>query len=258
MPGRQAIRTLGVAAGAILSPLLFPLFLARGARFFHPSGVIHSARVVPPSGVRSGAPADLAGRLAGPALVRFSGGIFSGEDRKDSLGIGLRLHGNPLPSARYCRNDQDLFFVSVRSLALSKLLPGINQIHQHDYLANTYWAISKYEADGFGPVSLRITSSGGGCPGEDRAERLQSACSQGTARLLLEAAPLGSDIHLPVAEFHLGPRLSPEMEAELRLVPSSLGRGLHPSGFSQGLRVVPYKASQLARRLRGRQAAPTR
>lgn len=252
MPRLQATRALGVTMGAILSPMAFSFSLMRNARFFHPSGVVHSARVVPPPGVRPGAPAELAARLAGPALVRLSGGLFKQQDRKDALGIGLRLHCNPRPSAYSCRDDQDLFFISVRSFTLSKVLSGMDQTNREDFLDNTYWGISEYEVDGFGRASFRITPSGGaGSPGADRAERLQAASRQGKARLLLEAAPLGSDLYFPVAELHLGPRLSPEMEAELRLVPGRAGRGVRPRGFWQGMKVAPYKASQLARRFRG-------
>ncbi|PTL82791.1 hypothetical protein [Vitiosangium sp. GDMCC 1.1324] len=252
MPGLQASRALGIAAGALVSPLLYPFFFARGARFFHPSGVVHSARVVPPTGVAAGAPADLAARLVGPALVRFAGGWFSGEAGKDSLGISLRFHDQPLPSALHGKGDQDLYFVSFPSFVLRKFISGIHQTYLHDYLANTYWAVAPYEVDGFGRVSLRLTASGAGRPGVDRAERLQRAVEEGVARLLLEAAPLGSEVHLPVAEIRLGSRLSQNLETELRTVPGSSGRGLRPSGFLQGLRVVPYAACQHARRLRGR------
>jgi hypothetical protein len=250
MSAMQAARALGVITGALASPLLFPVFLARGVRIIHHSGVVYSARIVPPSGVAAGAYADLAARLAGPALVRFSGSLGTGEDKRDALGISMRLHCQPRPSSLFCKGDQDLFFITAPSLARKKLRSGVNKTRLDDFLANTYWAASAYEVDGLSRVSLRLIPSGGGEEGADRKERLQRAIERGVARLRLEVVPLGSEIGVPVAEVHPGPRLTDEMDTRLGLVPGSSGRGLRPSGFLQGLRVGPYATSQFARRLR--------
>jgi hypothetical protein len=255
----QVARALGVATGALMTPFMLPFILARRARLFHPTGELHVARVVPPSGVLPGAPATVAARLAGPALVRFSGGLFSRSDLRDSLGVALRFNSQPIPSAVYAEGDQDLVLVTLRSFLLPRILAGFRQTNAGDYLDNTYWGIWPYEVEGFGRVSLRLTASGAGLPGTNRAERLLAATENGTARLLLELAPLGSDIYLPVAELQLGKRLSVRMQEAFSLNPSSSGRGLRPSGFLHGLRVVPYKASQFARRhIRPRLPRPER
>lgn len=250
MPGirMQVGRALGVATGALLTPLMLPFLLRKKARLLHPSGEMHAALVVPPSGVLPGAPAALAARLAGPALVRFSGGLFSKRNRKDSLGVALRFRSEPLPSSVYSDGDQDLTLVTLRSFSPLTALAGLRQTRVDDYLANSYHGIWPYEVEGFGRAALRLTASGAGAPGKDRSERLLAAARRGTARLYLEVAPLGSDLFLPVAEFRVGERLSEQMQEAFSLNPSSAGRGLRPSGFQHGLRVFPYKASQFARR----------
>jgi hypothetical protein len=245
----QAARALGVATGALMSPVLLPLFLARRRRLIHHTGVVHSARFVPPSRVAVGAHADLAARLAGPAMVRFSGSVHTAEDKTDALGISMRLHCRTSPSSPYCEGDQDLFFITAPSLAWRKLRSGVARTQRHDFLANTYWAASAYEVEGLGRVSLRLIPTGGGAEGADRVERLQRAIQRDEARLRLEVAPLGSQAYVPVAEIHLGRGLSHEMDTALRLVPASSGRGLRPSGFLQGMRVVPYATGQFTRRL---------
>ncbi|MCP3142482.1 hypothetical protein [Pyxidicoccus xibeiensis] len=245
----QVSRALGLAAGALVTPLLFPFFLVRGRRFFHTTGLLHMAHVVPPPGVLPGAPADLASRLVGPALVRFSGGLFSKDECRDSLGLGLRFHCQPLPTAIYCKGDQDLTLITAPSFFPAKLLDAMKQTDGRDFLANTYHGVWPYEAAGLGRVSLRITPSGAGAPGKDRAERLENAVARGAARLLLEVAPAGSDLYLPVAELRIGARLSPALEETFRLHAGSGGRGLQPAGFWHAVRVVPYVASQHARKL---------
>jgi hypothetical protein len=245
---RQAGWALGVGVGAVLTPFLLPVMLLRRARLFHPAGVIHSAEVVAPPGVLPGAPANLAARLAGPALVRFSGGLFAHSHRRDSLGLGLRFHSQPWPTAVYSRGDQDLALVTLTSFSLPRVLAGFRQTNTDDYLANTYWGIWPYDVDGFGQATLRLTATGAGAPGKDRAERLENAARTGRARLLLEVAPHGSDLYLPVAELRIGARLSAALQEDFSLRPASAGRGLVPTGFAQGTRVVPYLASRFARR----------
>ncbi|MFP2928461.1 hypothetical protein ACLESO_25345 [Pyxidicoccus sp. 3LG] len=257
MPGFHVSRALGLAAGALVTPLMFPLFLLRGARLYHTTGVLHAAHAVPPSGVLPGPAADLAARLAGPVLVRFSGGLFAKDECRDSLGLGLRFYCQPLPTAAYSKGDQDVTLITTRTFYPPKLLEAMKQTDGRDYLANTYHGVWPYQVAGFGKASLRITASGGGAAGKDRSERLENAAHQGVARLLLEVAPAGSDIYLPVAELRLGARLSPELAEAFRLRPGSAGRGLRPAGFWQGVRVVPYLASQYARKLaQSRKARP--
>lgn len=249
----QAARGLGVVTGSVLSLVSFPLIALRsrgGTRIIHRSGVVYSGRIVPPSQVAAGAHAELAARLAGPAMVRFSGSVHAAEDKEDALGISMRLHCLTPPSSPYCQGDQDLFFITATSLAWRKLRAGVVRTQRHDFLANTYWAVAPYEVEGIGRVSLRLIPSGGGGEGVDRMDRLQRAIQRDEARLRLEVAPLGSSAYVAVAEIHLGHRLSHEMDSALQLVPGSSGRGLRPSGFLQGMRVVPYATNQFVRRWR--------
>ncbi|HEX5746844.1 MAG TPA: hypothetical protein VFZ09_11425 [Archangium sp.] len=241
---------LGVFFGLVLlSWVFFLLSFLRRARFFHPTGVVYTATAYPAPGLASVVGMEAAERLSGCALVRFSGGIFKQHGtavRTDSLGLGVRFHGKPGPCATNERGGQDLFLVSFHSFGA--IAHDIKATNPGDYLANTYWAITPYEVKGFGQVSLRITASGSGAPGSSRDERLEDAVQAGTASLRLEMAPWGTNDYQPLADVRLESRV--ELEDELRLTPHAAGCGLRPIGFLQGLRVFPYAASHLARRLR--------
>jgi hypothetical protein len=245
---------IGVLFGLLLlSWVFFFLSFLRRARFFHPSGVVYSAQAWPAPGLASVAGVEVAERLSGTALVRFSGGIFKQKGqaaRTDSLGLGVRFHGQPGPCATNAPGGQDLFLVSFHSF--KAMAHDIKATNPHDYLANSYWAIAPYEVEGLGRVSLRITASGAGGMGAARDERLEDAVRAGAASLRLEMAPWGTNDYQPLAEVRLDSRV--ELEDELRLTPHAAGHGLRPIGFFQGLRVFPYAASHLARRLR--QGAP--
>ncbi|AKJ02094.1 Hypothetical protein AA314_03720 [Archangium gephyra] len=242
---------MGVFFGLLLlSWVFFLLSFLRRARFFHPSGVVYTARAYPAPGLASAMGVEVAERLSGCALVRFSGGIFKQHDKTDSLGLGVRFHGQPGPCSTNERGGQDLFLVSFHSFGA--IAHDIKATNPNDYLANTYWAITPYEVKGFGRVSLRITASGAGAPGSVRDERLEDAVRAGAASLRLEMAPWGTNDYQPLTDVRLDSRV--ELEDELRLTPHAAGRGLRPIGFLQGLRVFPYAASHLARRLR--QGAP--
>lgn len=242
---------LGVIIGLLLlSWVFFVLSFLRRARFFHPSGVVYSAQAWPAPGLASVAGVEVAERLAGCALVRFSGGLFKQKGqgvKMDSLGMGIRFHGQPGPCAPNARGGQDLFLVSFQSFGV--MAHDIKATNCGDYLDNTYWAITPYEVQGLGRVSLRITATGAGGLGAARDERLEDAVRAGAASLRLEMAPWGTNDYQPLADVRLDRRV--ELEHELRLTPHAAGRGLRPIGFLQGLRVAPYAASHLARRLCG-------
>lgn len=243
---------IGVFFGLLLlSWVFFLLSFLRRARFFHPTGVVYSAMAWPAPALTSVASVEVAERLSGAALVRFSGGLFKQKGkrvRKDSLGLGVRFHGQPGPCRTNAPGGQDLFLVSFQSFGV--MAQDIKATDCNDYLANTYWAITPYEVEGLGRVSLRITASGGaGAVGAERDERLEDAVRAGAASLRLEMAPWGTTDYQPLAELRLGRRV--ELEDELRLTPRAAGGGLRPTGFLQGLRVAPYAASHLARRLCG-------
>ncbi|WP_143195542.1 hypothetical protein [Archangium sp. Cb G35] len=240
---------LGVFFGLLLlSWVFFLLSFLRRARFFHPTGVVYSAMAYPAPGLASVMGVEVAERLSGCALVRFSGGLFKQHGREvktDSLGLGLRFHGQPGPCTTNAPGGQDLFLVSFHSFGA--IAQDIKATNRDDYLANTYWAITPYEVKGLGRVSLRIIASGAGARGLSRDERLEDAVRSGAATLRLEMAPWGTDDYQPLTEVRLDSQV--ELEDELRLTPHAAGRGLRPIGFLQGLRVFPYAASHLARRL---------
>src|SRR4051794_20767304 len=87
-----SIRELaGLAAGLLLAPLAAVVSHLRKGRVFHPTGCTFRAQIEPNPQL-SAEWAELASRLSGPALARFSGALWRGSfDRCDVLGVALRL-----------------------------------------------------------------------------------------------------------------------------------------------------------------------
>ena len=236
--------TLGHAAGRLSSLATGAGALVRGARLFHPEGLVFLAQVDP---VAPGGPLRRLGeRLAGPALVRFSNAWWKhGREWPDVLGCAVRLRTNQKATARADARDQDLLFATVRWPLTTPLAPlGTNP---HDFLANDYHAVSPFQVDGVGRAKLRLISPGQSPPGDHRMQRLVRAVRAGTANFELQLRR-----QRPFARFHTVARLRLESIAEidqerLRFRPDRDGRGIHPAGFVQAMRPAAYSASQAAR-----------
>ena len=83
---------IGRVIGALFAPAAAVGSFVRGARIFHPDGVVYRADVH--ADVTQGALGELAGRLAGRALVRLSGATQrakAGTSPPDILGVTLRF-----------------------------------------------------------------------------------------------------------------------------------------------------------------------
>lgn len=239
------LELLGVLVGIVLAPLVFLGSLVRGARLFHPDGVVCRAEIVP---IATDGPAGaLAGRLAGDALVRLSGGVFRGPgEPRDILGAALRFGPPGLPLA----GDQDLLLATFRTF---RSLPStLGEVEPHDFLANTYTSVASYATDGLARVRVRLVPVPGtvdeGATGT-RGARLDAAIAADRAGFVLELAPHGAPWQ-KLAHVHLRARL-PVDDRALRFDPRRAGRGLRPVGWFRGLRGVAYPVSQAARKLRG-------
>ena len=245
---------IGRVVGALLAPVAAVGSFARGARIFHPDGVIHCADVH--ADVLSGALGALAERLAGPALVRLSSATRpaeAGTSPRDILGLALRFNAppdaDPAPTAR----SQDLLLLSFPHLW--QLPIGALLTNPGDFLANDYHALVPFRVDRLGVVKFRIVPEVGAAEGDEetgRVERLESAIRQGRGVLRLQVKsdePGAAWDALATVVLRERADIDP---AELRFKPFQRGAGIEPAGFVQGLRWAVYPASQLGRDLRRR------
>jgi hypothetical protein len=238
---------LGRVLGVITAPGFFAASLLRRKRIFHPSGVFYLAEVRPL--LLDGPAFELAVRLAGPAIVRLSGGIWKwpeGRKRPDILGVSVRFRGKAGQAADHAES-QDLIFLSIPSLLLLPISPFITS--WKDYLSNRYYTDAPFVVAGVGKVKFRMVPQ---CPsptGEDRRERLARATALGQATLRLEMRPLdGRGAWVPVADIELRQYL-PLDDEELSFNPWRTGLGVRPYGFVQAMRAAVYPASQLGRQV---------
>ena len=239
----EASATIGRVIGLLAAPAAALGSLLRGARLFHPEGVLYRAEVRPLAG------GALARSLAGPALVRLSGALWrakAGENEgaepalPDILGAAVRFQPGEATA-------QDLLFATFRSAALLPL--GLFTTDVHDFLGNTYYAGLPFEAPELGRVELRLDPQPTPPSGRDRREKLQRAVAAGLAVLWLEArqqhpgAPWRR-----LAALELRERV-PGGGETLRFDPFHAGLGIQPVGLLQTVRGVVYPASQLGRML---------
>jgi hypothetical protein len=247
---------IGRVFGVLAAPVAAVSSFVRGARIFHPDGVVYRADVH--ADVTEGALGALAGRLAGPALVRLSGAMRrdkAGTSPRDVLGVALRFNtppgAGPAPGSR----SQDLLLLSIQHLW--QLPVGAMLTDPRDFLANDYHAIVPFRVEELGVVKFRLVPEGRAAEGDaamSRLERLERAVRQGRAvlRLQVKSEEPGAEWKA-LATVALKERVDID-QAALELTPSHDGAGIKPVGFFQGLRWAVYPASQVGRELRRRLA----
>lgn len=240
----------GLALGLLIAPLFARVSHARRARMLHPEGSTYRAALSPDPNVHSRW-RELAERLSGPALLRFSGALWRGGfEHLDVLGIALRLrHASewtePAQSA-----DQDLLFATIRSPFTMVFAPLTTR--PGDYLANHYWAVSPFDIGQPRHVKFRLSPRRlqfeqlCSARVSDRNEGLRTEVLAGTVQLDLEVRDTFSLRFEPLATVHLLAPVSLD-QAALRFSPFNAGRGVVPSGFVHALRRATYAASQWAR-----------
>lgn len=239
---------IGRSIGAIIAPLVFFGSLIRGTRIFHPSGVVYRAEVKPLA--QGGALGLLAQRLAGTALVRFSGALRAwpqGKRGPDILGVALRFRAQEEVTPRSRAGAGDLLLAAASSLSALGL--ALFRTNVNDFLGNEYSALLPFTLECSGKVRLRLVPQQASPAGADRRERLAQAVARREAVLHLEARAEGAgEPWVPLAAIDLRERLDID-ERELAFDPGSPPMGLVPSGVLQWLRPVAYRASQRGRRL---------
>ncbi|MCL2451207.1 MAG: hypothetical protein FWD17_19855 [Polyangiaceae bacterium] len=236
-----------VAAGWAAAPIRALRGFARHARPGHLPGTTFHAKVL--RHPRASAElATLADRLAGRALVRFSGALWQRrETAPDVLVCALRLRRDDGDSPEPKATDQDLLFATVQRPWAAPLSPFLTDVS--DYLANDYYALSPFDAGLAERVYLRLRPECAGPWGGDldeveegdaddeersRGERLAAEVERGRATLKLELGRGPYGPWTPIAAVSLERRAHVDDEA-LRFRPSRDGRGLRPSGFVRAL-----------------------
>jgi hypothetical protein len=236
---------LGLGAGAAIAPLAALGSFVRRGRVVHKHGVTYRAEVVPEA--KHGAALDVAGRLAGPALVHFSSGLWrlDHEIRPDILGCSIRFRSTTAASALPAPGDQDLLLATLRRAW--QLAPAALVTNVHSFLWDDYYGVGKFDSAELGLVKWRVTTPRIPGSAASRVLTLEAAVKAGTAVLHLQARDvLAGALYQPVAAIRLLERVAVD-ETALRFSPFRAGRGIVPRGFLNALRILPYAASQLAR-----------
>lgn len=240
--------TIGRALSALFAPFTFISSLVRGDRIFHPDGVVYRAEVK--ALAHEGPLGELAEKLAGTAIVRLSGGLWpwpQGERRPDVLGVSARFRTDDTASPKKQPGDQDLLFVTARTLAGLALAPLRTRVD--DYLDNDYYAILPFKLADVGEVYLRMMPEMRSPVGDDRNDRLARAVERGTAVLRMDLQ-IGSRKNpwIPLAALRLAEPLKIDEDA-LTFDPSTSALGLVPYGVLQRSRPGAYGGSQAGRKL---------
>jgi hypothetical protein len=243
-PPRHLSEILGRISGWVVAPLFAVVSFARRARTFHPSGsTLHAAVVRHPN-----APAELhalADRLAGHALVRFSGALWKHAGRlPDVLGCAIRFRRDPRDDAAAAADDQDLLFATIRRPWTMTFAPVTT--HIDDYLRNDYFGVSPFDIGAERPVYFRLHPQRCAAPREGtRTVKLERDVER-HATLELQCSPNPYGSWQPIAEVLLE-RPATLDDEQLHFSPFRTGRSVRPHGFIQAMRRSVYQASQGAR-----------
>jgi hypothetical protein len=239
----------GRIAGLALSPLTGLISAARQSRMFHPSGILCAAAaepVGPPGPAR-----DVADRLVGPVLVRWSSAWWKTGEWLDVLGCALRFSEAPL-GAEPKAGDQDLLLATIQRPWTMPFAPFTT--HEHDFFENTFYGVSPFDVPPLGRIEWRLVPEGApSLRRGSRRERVAYRIESGSAKLFLEWAPYPGPLARPQPvrfEALLRIRLTGFVELDqlrLRFDPFRDGRGVHPVGFVHNLRRAAYWTSQRAR-----------
>jgi hypothetical protein len=236
--------TSGVIAGWTIAPLFALVSFMRQARTFHPRGPTYHASVVEhpaaPSELQS-----LAHRLAGRALVRFSGALWKGSQTlPDVLGCAVRFRRNQNETPDPDQDDQDLLLATIRRPYTMVFSPLTTRVS--DYFANDYFAVSPFNVGLPWPVYFRLRPDHASTEAGLRSERLLRQVSRADAGLSLEVSARPFGPWAPLLRVTLE-RLAPIDGEALRFHPFRAGRGIRPRGFIHALRLGVYTLSQRAR-----------
>lgn len=231
----KLIESLGWLLGYPLGLFTGSVSFLRGARMFHPSGVIVAADVH-----------SLTSEIQFPnkALVRFSSAWWKNKEWMDVLGVSIRFGANG-KSVLAQPEEQDLLFASFERPWQIALGPFITDFH--DFFYNDYFSVSPFLFKK-ALVEFKLTPSFYHTVTGTRKERLlQDIVDNAELRLWMRKIP--EQEWFAIAVIKLSEELLLNQE-ELKFNPFQNGLNIYPRGFIQHLRIGSYRLSQLGRSYR--------
>jgi len=238
---------MGWLAGAALAPLTGLTSALRHSRTFHPSGITCIAEACDVA--TNPLAREVAQRLAGPVLVRWSSAWWKRGEHPDVLGCALRFTRGPI-GVEPQPGDQDLLLATVQRPWTTAFAPLTTR--QQDFLGNTYFGVSPFDVPPLGRIEWRLSTPGAAYGGLDRPRRLARAIEADAARVTLEWCPYPGPLVRPrAAAFEPLLELSIARVVELdqrrlRFDPFRSGRGINPVGFVHAMRRAAYWTSQVS------------
>lgn len=215
-----------LAAGSIL----------RNARIFHPRGLVFCGDVemLPESPIQ----------LGPHALIRFSGGWWKHREWPDVLGLSLRTSHQKITSPRPGKDDRDLLFASFRRPWELFFAPFFTDYH--DYLLNSYYAVSPFLLFDGRKIDLMVDPVRGRRSRGSREENLTGEVISGKVVLRLMMKETSRESWKMIGRIHVREESHVDQEA-LRFHPFNSGPQMRPFGFIQHMRKGAYPLSQWVR-----------
>lgn len=233
---------LGLGFGKVLSAATYIGSALRDARIFHPEGEL--LRSVAEIETDDPLLKRVARKLSGPALLRFSAGIFRDEESHfDILGCALRLGWKPQKPLDE-HGVQDLVLGTFKSILTLPFAPLTT--NTHDYLANIYYSVTPYRAEQLGKVEFRLQGEGSEQEGK-RTDNLHKALEGDGGVMHLQ---IRREAWMATWEPLLTIRLQEVVtfpDERLFFTPFHDGKKIHPVGFINYIRKKTYDASRAGR-----------
>lgn len=220
----------GYFSGYLLGLFTFVISFLRGARTFHPQGVLYEAVVK-------------SAEFPPHAMVRLSGALWKFKEWPDVLGVAIRFMREIPHSIVPAQDDQDLLLASFSQAWMTPIGPLFTD--HHDFLNNSYYGVSPFLKKG-NLIKYQLLPKNHVRIEGNRLEKLQEAVLEGAAVFLLQEQEMNKTEWKTVAEIKLTRSLHYDQEA-LRFHPFHYGHGARPYGFIHHLRIGAYKLSQVAR-----------
>jgi len=218
------------AARSLLGAPFAALARARGAKAFHPKGVVHEGTLRLDEGALPGLPREHR------ALIRFSRALGLPERLPDLFGIAIRL-----PDVHGPGRHQD--FLTVTTIDAPILHHGFVPVTDAQQTSYTSAVPYRAGAERF-LIGVQPLPGSPRPDGDTIGEKLERAAATGRLRFGFAIAPLMGRFRT-VGELRVGDRLSDDRNA-LRFNPWNTGGGLEPTGILNAWRRFSYPASQEA------------
>lgn len=226
----------GFILGWPLGLILAAGSLLRNARFFHPRGLLFCGEI-------EAAP-DSPVKLPSHVLLRFSSGWWKHVEWPDALGIAVRMSFTPIKTTATHKDDIDLLFASFSRPWQMFLSPFMTE--HHDYLSNSYFAISPFQLHDGRIIDFMLSPSRGHRTGGTREENLLGNVLGGKTVLRLMIKERHQETWRMVGRIMIREESHLDQES-LRFHPFHTGTEMRPYGFLQYLRKGPYTLSQMVR-----------